>query len=224
MGDQPEPASSQRGGRDQPSPDRRAFWLRRAFQLLLLTVLYNGVEAMLALWAGIRAGSIALVGFGLDSVIEMAAAGVVLRRVGLERGGRGAEDVERLERRVRRFVGVTFFLLAAYVVAQAGWSLWTAAVPEESPLGIIIAVLSLIVMPALAWGKLRAARHVGSRSLEAEAKETLACAWLSLALLLGLVGNAALGWWWADPVAALLMVPWVLYEGKEAFEEEEWES
>lgn len=171
-----------------------------------------------------RAGSIALVAFGLDSVIEMAAAGVVLRRVALERRGRSPADVEASERGVRRFVGVTFFLLAAYVVGEGGWTLWHAEAPDESLFGIVIAAASLVVMPLLAWGKIRAARRVGSRSLEAEAKETLACAWLSLALLLGLVGNAAAGWWWADPVAALLMVPWLLREGREAFEEEEEEE
>lgn len=206
------------------TPAERDRWLRRALHLLVLTVLYNGAEAALSVWEGVRAGSIALVGFGLDSIIEMAAAGVVLRRVALERRGREGDDVEATERRVRRFVGVTFFVLAIYVTAQAGWTLWTRSAPEESVLGIAIAVASLVVMPLLAWGKIGAARRLGSRSLVAEAKETLACAWLSVALLLGLAANALAGWWWADPVAALLMVPWLLYEGKEAFEEEEWEG
>ena len=106
-------------------------------------------------------------------------------------------------------------LLALYVTIQAGWTLWQRAAPEESTLGIIVAAASLIVMPLVSWGKLRAAREIGSAALRAEAKETLACSYLSFTLLVGLVANATVGWWWADPVAALLMVPWLIKEGRE---------
>jgi divalent metal cation (Fe/Co/Zn/Cd) transporter len=195
-------------------------WLRRAARLVGATALYNLVEAGLAIGAGVAAGSIALVGFGLDSVIELSAGVVVFRRLQLEARGVSAARLAGTERRVRRFVGVTFFLLAAYVVIQAVVVLALRAAPAESRLGIGLAIASTIVMPAIAWGKLRAADALGSRALRAEAKETLACAYLSIALLLGLAANALLGWWWADPAAALLMVPWLVHEGREALEDE----
>jgi divalent metal cation (Fe/Co/Zn/Cd) transporter len=203
------------------SGDGPADWLRQASWLVGGTALYNLIEALVAIGAGVAAASVALVGFGLDSVIELAAGVMVLLRLEAERRGRGGERLERTESRVRRFVGVTFFLLALYVVLQAGSNLWFRQRPAESMLGIGLAVASTVVMPAIAWAKLRAARALGSRALRAEAMETLACAWLSLALLIGLAAHAALGWWWADPLAALAMVPWLVHEGREAFEDEE---
>lgn len=195
--------------------------LRRALWLLGATAAYNLIEAGVALFAGWAAGSIALVGFGLDSGIELAAALMVLWRFRVEWQGGDTATVEAAEERVRRFVGVTFFLLAAYVTWQAGTRLWHQDVAAESDLGIILAAASLVIMPGIALWKLRLARRLGSRSLAAEAKETLACAWLSAALLLGLGANAWLGWWWADPVAALVMVPWLIREGLEGFEDED---
>jgi divalent metal cation (Fe/Co/Zn/Cd) transporter len=171
-------------------------WTRVALNLVIATMAYNVLEAVIALWSGTSAASIALIGFGLDSV-------------------------ERTEQRVHRFVGITFLLLATYVTAQAGWTLSSRAAPEESPIGIGLAVASLIVMPLVAWGKLRAAREIGSGALRAEAKETLACSYLSFTLLLGLAANAAAGWWWADPLAALLMVPWLILEGLEGLRGED---
>ncbi len=200
---------------------RRRLWLRRATWLAALTVFYNVVEAGVALYAGVRAGSIALVGFGLDSVIELAAAMVVVWRLSLEMRGASLERVRAVEWRVTRFVGVTLLALAAYVTAQSGWILWTRDAPGESWLGVALAGLSLITMPLIAIGKLRAAREIGSAALRAEAKETLACAYLSFALLLGLGANALFGWWWADPVTALLMVPWLVREGLEAIDGDE---
>ncbi len=179
---------------------------------------YNGAEAIVALWAGARARSIALVGFGLDSVIEIAAAAVVFWRVGVEARGANPDEVERAEGKVRRFVGITFFTLAGYVVVQAVRSLWWREAPSESIVGIGLAIVSLLIMPVIAVGKFRAARAMGSRALSAEAKETLACSYLSFCLLLGLAVHAVVGWWWADPAAALLMVPWLVREGLEGFE------
>jgi len=196
-------------------------WRRIGLWLVGATLAYNVVEAAVALWAGDRAGSIALVGFGLDSLIECAAAAVLLWHLAAERRGIDAERIEVRERMVHRFVGITFFLLAAYVVAEAGWTLWRQRPPGESVVGIVLACASLVVMPLVSWGKLRAAREIGSRALAAEAKETLACSYLSLCLLIGLVLNAAAGWWWADPLAALLMVPWLVREGREGWEGEE---
>ena len=157
----------------------------------------------------------ALVGFGLDSLIEMAAAAFMLWRLAVEVRGASAAQIARTERRVHLFVGVTFILLAVYVIGQAGITLRTARAPDASVVGLVLASLSLVIMPLLSWGKLRAAGRIGSAALRAEAKETLACSYLSFALLLGLGANAALGWWWADPVAALLMVPWLVKEGLE---------
>lgn len=194
------------GGRD---------WARIGLWLVAATLAYNVVEAVIALASGTAAESIALVGFGLDSCIEVAAAAVLLWRLSLEIRGVAGERLERAERRVHRFVGVTFLALATYVSGQAGWTLWTRDAPQESLVGIVLAAASLVIMPLVAWGKLRAARKIGSAALRAEAKETLACSYLSFALLLGLVANAVAGWWWADPAAALAMVPWLIREGLE---------
>jgi len=176
---------------------------------------YNVVEAGIAVASGVAARSIALVGFGLDSVIELAAAGVLLWRLRLETRDADPARVERSEHRAYRFIGVTFLLLAAYVLVQALFIFSGDARPEESLVGIILAAASLAIMPLVAWGKLRAAAALGSRALAAEAKETLACSYLSLTLLVGLLANALAGWWWADPAAALLMVPWLVKEGVE---------
>lgn len=165
------------------------------------------------MWAGVEAESIALLGFGLDSVIECAAAAVLLWRLRIETKSDDQAGVETAERRVRAFVGFTFLALAAYVTTQSVLTLARAERPAASLVGIGLAAASLVIMPLLAYAKLRVAAHLGSGALRAEAKETLACAYLSLALLLGLGLNAAAGWWWADPTAALLMVPWLVREG-----------
>lgn len=193
----------------------REQWSRLARHLVVGTMAYNVLEAVLAVASGVIAGSIALVGFGLDSVIECAAAGALLWRLRVEARGADDEVVERTEQRVQRFIGATFLVLAAYVTFEAGTGLWSRERPEASLVGILVAAASLVVMPLVAWGKIRAARAIGSASLKAEAKETLACAYLSFTLLLGLVANALAGWWWADPVAGLLMVPWLIREGVE---------
>ncbi len=204
-----------------PQRADRERWLRWSLWLVAGTMAYNVVEALVALWAGYQAGSIALVGFGLDSLIELAAASVLLWRMAVETRGADTFQVERAEGRVRRIVGITFLALAAYVVAQSGWTLWTKEAPSESLLGILLALASLVIMPLIAAGKLRAAHRLESRALRAEARETLACSYLSFCLLLGLAANAWVGWWWADPAAAFLMVPWLVREGWEGLEGEE---
>ncbi len=181
------------------------------------TLAYNVIEAVIALWFGAEAESIALVGCGLDSVVECAAAGVLLWRLALEAHGADPRTLERAERRVHRFVNGTFLPLAAYVRVQSVSTLWQQEVPQESWVGIVLAAASLVIMPIVSLDKLRAA-------LRAEAKETLACSYLSLALLLGLVGNSTAGWWWADPVAALAMVPWLVREGMEGVRGESCEA
>jgi divalent metal cation (Fe/Co/Zn/Cd) transporter len=199
-------------------------WVRRGLWLVLGTMAYNVIEAAVALWAGHRAESIALIGFGLDSLIEIAAGAVLLWRMTVQLRGAEEQRVERAERRVRRFVGGTFFALAAYVALDSLWTLWTREAPAESLIGIALAIASLIIMPIIAFGKMRTADAMGSKALRAEAKETLVCSYLSFTLLVGLALNALAGWWWADPAAALFMVPWLIHEGKEGFEEEEGEG
>jgi divalent metal cation (Fe/Co/Zn/Cd) transporter len=124
-------------------------------------------------------------------------------------------QLEANERFVRRFVGATFILLAVYVMYQSIMDLWLQTRPSASILGLILAMLSLSIMPLLAWGKMKAAHHIGSKALRLEAKETIACSLLSFILLAGLSLNALFGWWWADPVAGMIMVPWLIKEGRE---------
>jgi divalent metal cation (Fe/Co/Zn/Cd) transporter len=190
-------------------------WARIGLWLVGATLAYNVLEGLIALAAGSLADSIALVGFGLDSGIECAAAGVLYWRLSLETRGVDPHTLERAERRGHRIVGATFLALAVYVSAQSLFGLWRGHLAQESPVGIALAAVSTLCMPLLAWGKLRAAREIGSAALRAEARETLACSYLSFALLLGLVANASAGWWWADPAAAIAMVPWLVREGLE---------
>jgi divalent metal cation (Fe/Co/Zn/Cd) transporter len=206
-------ASARRASAPSSAPTRN--WRRIGLWLVGATMVYNVAEGGVAVWAGIWASSIALVGFGLDSLIECAAAGALFWRLGVEARGASAETIERSEHRIHRFVGGTFLVLALYVFIQAGLTLWRQEVVEESVVGMVLAAVSLVVMPLVSWGKLHAAKVIHSAALRSEAKETLACSYLSFTLLLGLVANALAGWWWADPIAALLMVPWLVKEGIE---------
>jgi divalent metal cation (Fe/Co/Zn/Cd) transporter len=191
----------------------RALWLER------LTIVWNVAEALIAIGAGWRAGSIALVGFGLDSVIETIAAVALYRRLRAEQDGATEEEAEVHERRALWIVGITFFLLGGYISFEAASTLWKSEPPESSPIGIALASVSLVVMPVLALAKHRTGKALDSRALVADAKETFVCSYLSLSLLAGLALNASFGWWWADPIAALMMLPLVLNEGREAIEE-----
>ena len=193
-------------------PDPAELLRQRAIRLEYFTIGWNSLEAVVAITAGWLAGSIALVGFGLDSIIETASGAALLWRL-RQRG-----DFEAAaESRALRFVGLTFFLLAAYVTFESVRDLRGARQPAESLLGIALAAVSLVVMPLLGRAKRRLARRLGSRALAADGMETYLCSYLSFALLFGLGANAWLGWWWADPVAALLMVAFMLREGIEAF-------
>jgi divalent metal cation (Fe/Co/Zn/Cd) transporter len=192
--------------------------LRRGLNLERLTVGWNVVEAVVAITVGYFAGSVALVGFGLDSVIESISGVALYRRLAHELRDGGAERTAARERRALYFVGLSFFLIAAYVLYEAATALWQRSAPGHTAAGIVLAAVSLAVMPLLGWGKFRTARALNSRALEADSKETFVCAYLSFALLLGLGLNAALGWWWADPIAALAMLPLIVHEGREAVE------
>jgi divalent metal cation (Fe/Co/Zn/Cd) transporter len=203
-------------------PIDRSNRLRQGVRLEYFTLGYNAVEGMVAVGAGIAAGSIALVGFGLDSVIEIAAGAALLWRLKWEaRGGAeiSAKDHSLLERKALYFVGLTFFALAAYILLEAGYKLLTGSAAGESTVGMILAVASLVIMPPLAYLKQRTAVALGSRALAADAVETWVCSYLSLVLLVGLGLNAILGWGWADSAAALAMLPLIIKEGWEALEE-----
>lgn len=177
-------------------------------RLAYLTIIWNSLEGIIAVGAGLWAGSIALVGFGIDSVIEVSSGTIILWRLA------GSEERERL---ALRLVGVSFLALAAYVLFDAVKSLWFIEPPEASYVGIGIAALSLVVMPLLAREKRKVAAQLNSRSMKADSRQTDICAYLSAILLGGLVLNALFGFWWADPVAALVMVPIIAKEGLEAF-------
>jgi divalent metal cation (Fe/Co/Zn/Cd) transporter len=179
---------------------------RRGRRLEWFTLAWNSLEAVIATGAGGISGSPSLVGFGVDSIIENLSAVTLLWRL------RDGEDRER-ERRALRVVGVSFLLLAAYVTWESARDLLQRHAPEVSYLGIAIAALSLIVMPLLARSKRRVAAQLTSRALQADSRQTSLCAYLSAILLGGLVLNALLGWWWADPVAGLLMAPIIVREG-----------
>ncbi len=174
------------------------------------------LEALGALLIGFLTRSASLETFGLDSVIELASGLVLLWRLNAEWKGTDAESVERVEHRAARFAGASLLLLALYVVLQSLYTLLTRAESEPSLWGIGLAVLSLAIMPVLGRLKLRAADRISSRALHADAFETIACAYLSLTLLLGLTADYLFRWWWADPLAALVMVYFIVREAREA--------
>jgi len=192
--------------------DRQAV-VRRGRRLTWATIAYNSLEAVLAIGAGLIAGSVALVGFGVDSVIELSSSAAGLWRL---HSDESVADRERSERHALLAIGTCFLLLAVYVLADAVGTLVARERPQESLVGILIATGSLVVMPLLARAKRRVAAQLTSRALTAEARQTEICWYLSLILLAGLGLNAVWGWWWADPVAGLAMVPLIAYEGIEA--------
>ena len=192
------------------TPARLAALHRRIRLLVWATIGYNVIEAAVALTAGVHASSTALVGFGLDSVIEVAAAAAVAWQF-------AAADPERREKAALRFIAVSFFVLGAYITVQSVRALSGALEAESSPVGIGLAAVSLAVMPLLAWLQIRAGREAGSRSAVSEAKQTLLCSYLSAVLLVGLGLNALFGWSWADPVAALVIAGFAVREGLSAW-------
>jgi divalent metal cation (Fe/Co/Zn/Cd) transporter len=186
--------------------------VNRGRRLSIVTLLYNSLEGVIAVVAGLAAGSVALVGFGVDSAIEVSASIVALWRLAADRDATRRDHAERVS---YRLIGVLFLALALYVAADATLSLVRREEPSASRLGIGLAALSLVVMPWLAQAKRRIGMELGSRALTAESTQTSLCMYLSAILLGGLLLNATLGWWWADPVAALVMAPIIAYEGVE---------
>ena len=194
---------------------------RTALILVSVGLIWNLAEAVVAFWAGARAGSVVLLAFGADSLIELFAGGVLVWRLTREQDGEGDENAEG---RAQKLVGVTFFVLAAYVLVHSGASLlgWLPR-PEPSLVGVGIAVASAMVMSGLYVAKMRVAARMQSRSLRAEAVESLFCDLQDLAVLIGLGFNVLLSWWWADPVASLILIPFFIKEGRENFFGEEHE-
>jgi len=190
---------------------------RRGKRLEYFTIAWNSLEGLVAVVAGAFAGSISLVGFGIDSFIEVTSGVVLLWRMAVD------ADVKRRERNEKlslRIVGVCFLALVVYVGYESIYDLVSRKAPEHSVPGILLACVSLIVMPLLSQAKKKVAEELGSAAMHADAKQTDFCVYLSAILLIGLLFNAALGWWWADPAAALIMVPLIAKEGVEAMKGE----
>ncbi|HXI13502.1 MAG TPA: cation transporter [Thermoanaerobaculia bacterium] len=187
--------------------------VRRGRRLEYFTVGYNSLEGLIAIASGLVAGSVALVGFGFDSAIEVLSGCVLLWRLYSD-----ADESRRewIERRALRIVGISFLVLGLYVTVDAVKSLVRREAPDESVVGIVLAAVSVVVMPLLVRAKRRVARSIGSAALNADATQTQICTYLSAILLGGLLLNAFAGWWWADPLAALVMVPIIVKEGLEA--------
>jgi divalent metal cation (Fe/Co/Zn/Cd) transporter len=206
---------------DDAIPEPRRALLQRAVRLEVLTVGWNVVEGGVAIAAALAAGSVALFGFGVDSFVECASGAILLWRLGAERRGLEGDAIERLDRRAHRLVGASLFLLAGWVALDATRSLWVGDRPDASPVGIALTAVSIATMLWLARAKRRVAAALGSRALEADAFQTTACFWLSVITLAGVGLNALLGWWWADPVAALAMTAFIGREGLEAWRGED---
>ena len=183
---------------------------RRAQLLAAASVGYNLVEAVIAITAGLVAGSVALVGFGLDSVVEVSSGLIILWQF-------RHPLPEARERRALRLMAVSFFALAAYVAFESVRTLVTGHDPESSPVGIGLAAVSLMVMPFLSWAQRRTGRALGSHAVVADSTQTLLCTYLSAVLLVGLVMNATLGWSWADPLAGLVIAAVAVKEGRDAW-------
>jgi Co/Zn/Cd efflux system component len=195
---------------DAPSLQRRGVLSRRIRLFAAATITYNVIEAVVALWAGNAADSSALIGFGLDSVIEVSSALALSWQF-------SAKDPERREHLTLRIIAVSFFALAAFVTVDAVRALTGGEEAQHSIPGIVIAALSLAIMPVLSWAQRRAGRELGSRTAVADSKQTLLCTYLSAVLLVGLVLNSTLGWWWADAGAALVIAGIAVREGINAW-------
>ncbi|WP_090151302.1 cation transporter [Leucobacter sp. L43] len=193
-----------------PAPARAGVLRRRIRIVVACTIAWNIVEAVIALIAGGIASSAALIGFGLDSIVEVLSAAAVAWQF-------SGSDPERRERTALRIIAVSFFALAAYVSVDAVLSLTGFREPEHSTVGIVLAAVSLAVMPALSWFERRTGRELGSASAVADSRQTLICSYLSAALLLGLVLNSTLGWAWADSIAALVIAALAVREGVQAW-------
>lgn len=193
--------------------------LRLGVWIELVTVVWMTVEASLAVTIGFSTHSVSLQGFGIDSIIELAAGGILLWRLLVEQRGGTLETVEQAERRASWITAIGLFALAIYIAGDSAFAFITATRPEASWWGVALACAAAIVMPLLWQGKLRLAKRIGSAALKADAACSATCAYMSLTLLLGLMLNRVFGWWWADPAAALVLIFFLVREGREALHE-----
>ncbi|MEU6131551.1 cation transporter [Saccharopolyspora sp. NPDC047091] len=193
-----------------PAPARRSLLQRRIRRLVAATITYNVVEAVVAITAGSRASSVALIGFGLDSAIEVTSAAAVAWQF-------SARDPEARERVALRVIAASFFALAGYVSVEAVRGLLGGVAAEHSAVGLVLAAVSLVLMPGLSYAQRRAGRELGSATAVADSKQTLLCTYLSAVLLAGLLLNALFGWYWADPLAALVIAAVAVKEGRQAW-------
>lgn len=222
-----------------PRPASRDQLLGRGLRLEYLTVGWNVVEGLVAIAAAAASGSVALLGFGIDSFVESLSGLILVWRLRAEHSGHGARDrdsdaggdtdaggdigigrerIERIEHRARRLVALSLAALAVYVAVDAGLAIVNGERPEPSPVGLALAAISIVVMWWLAGAKRAVALALGSRALAADAVQTLACLWLSVVVIAGVGLNALVGWWWADPVAALVLAALIAREAREAWE------
>ena len=187
---------------------------KKALFFVWVGEIWNLLEAAVALWSGIGAGSVALIGFGLDSILELAAGGILIWR--LQTTWEDHDEENTAERKAHKLIGITFFVLTGYIFIQSlATLLGYFPEPRETTVGLILVVASAIVMTVLYFKKMPIAEKIGSRALRAEAKETLVCDLQDLTVLVGLGANFLFGWWWADPVAALCLIPFLVKEGWE---------
>jgi len=189
---------------------------KKAFYLSIFTVVYNVIEGVIAITAGIIAGSAALIGFGVDSFVESLSGSVMIWRF-QGRSTLSEEAQERIESKALKLIGVTFFILGLYVAYEAVRTLYFQTAPESSLVGITLTLLSVIIMPALFYLKRRTAQQLNSKSLAADSKQTLYCILMSVAVLLGLVANTLFGIWQVDPIVGLIIAVMLFREGYEAF-------
>jgi divalent metal cation (Fe/Co/Zn/Cd) transporter len=200
--------------------DDRAALIRQAFRLEYITITWMAIEAAVAIGSGVAADSLTLTAFGIDSLIELASAAVLIWRLTVE-FRHGQTFAESAERTASRICGALLFVLAAYVVASAGWKFWTRQGAEFSLSGLVICALAIPIMYFLARQKLRLADALGSRALRADAVESITCGWLAFVVVGALVAQLLVGAWWVDPLASLGVVWFVIREGREAWEGED---
>ena len=202
-----------------PSLSTRTSQVRLGVWIELVTIAWMVMEAAVALSVGFATRSVSLQGFGLDSIVELVAGGILLWRLLVEQRGGSLERVEAAERRASWVTALSLFALAVYIVGDSAFAFVTRTQPEASWWGVGLAIAAAIVMPLLWQGKLRVARRIGSAALKADAACSVTCAYMSLTLLAGLLLNRLFGWWWGDPLAALALVYFLVQEGREALHE-----
>lgn len=202
-----------------PSSSQRKDSLRLGVWIELVTILWMTMEASIAISVGFATRSVSLQGFGIDSIVELVAGGILLWRLLVEQRGGSVARVEGAERRASWVTSISLFALAVYIVGDSALTFLTQNRPESSWWGIGLAVAAAVVMPLLWQGKLRVAKRIGSAALKADAACSVTCAYMALTLLVGLGLNRLFGWWWADPLAALVLVYFLVQEGREALHE-----